>query len=362
MSVTRKNLRVCEVLYNSRYYDVLIAVDTLDEVDNILQDWALDKWGVELDLPEALVYNKDITEVLTSVSIDNFAYIQSAVSAYMDMPRFAGISGDLPTFPTALDDDDLYLMPECSAFLYSQALFKGYFGEYTVPEKQLALTEGANFIAIRFNAGVPEYIKYDDDLTIDYSSIIPVAFVLLYTSTLYVIPYGQTGYGLPEKLFQKHLEAKIIGAFTLDTDTNYVELGAVTVQKGTQLTSCLAVDTSAANNDMFLYYKDNAGDWQKSAITTINNTQFQGTGLESLAGGKFVANYIYRLIHGTAKMLFIVLSGSFDTLAAAKEGDMVSDLPDIITGSAVLVGRAIVEKDSTSPAVQKIQTVSWGTV
>lgn len=81
----RKNLRVCQVLRDSSYYDVIVAVDTLDDVDDALNDWALQEFGeisggeqvlvIPLDLPAALIYCKDITQVITSLNIDNYGYM-----------------------------------------------------------------------------------------------------------------------------------------------------------------------------------------------------------------------------------------------------------------------------------------------
>lgn len=364
MAMTRKNLRLCEVLHEGTYYDVLVAVDDLDEIDDILQEWALDNDDIAeaLNLPEELIYNKDITEVLTSVDTDSFAYVKSTVPTYLDIPRYAGITGTFPTFPSTLTAG-LFVMPACTARLYSLPAFLGHFGEYTIPSVGLAITEGLNFIGIRYNSGVPEYIKYTVSTSFDYSSIIPVAVVLSFTAVRYIIPYGQFGDGLPEKMFTQNVDPVISGGFTLDTTTNYVELSALTVRKGTEDISCLAVDTAVVNNDMFLYSHDGANVWTKAAVTTINNTQYQGTSaLVTLGGGKFVVNYIYRLLDETAKMLFIVLSGSFDTLAAAKESENVYTVPDVLSSAAVLVGRIIVEQGSSTPVVQKVQKISFGTV
>jgi len=362
MAMTRKNLRVCEVLHDGTYYNIVLAVDDLDEVDDILQEWALENLEEELDLPEALIYNKDITEVITSLDVDNFAYVSSTTPKYMNIPRYAGITGTFPEFPDDLDDDDLFVMPACTARLYSLPAFLGTFGEFTIPSVGLSITEGLNYIGIRYNSGVPEYIKYTSDASFDYSSIIPVAMVLSFSGTRYIIPYGQFGDGLPEKILSQNIDPVITGGFTLDTDTNYVELSALTVRKGTKDFSLLEVDTELASNDIFLYYTDGAT-WSKSARTTINNTQFQGAaGLETLEAGKFVVNQIYRLLDETEKVLFVVLSGSFDTAAEAIASDMIYEIPDIIADTAVLVGRAIVEKDSFTPVVQKVQKVSFGTV
>lgn len=365
MAVSRKNVRVCEVKYLTGYYDVLLAVDDLDEVDEILQEWAIDKWGVALNLPEALIYNKDITEVITSLDIDNFAYIHSALSAYMDIPRYAGISGVLPVYPTALVGG-FYVMPACTAFLYSLPAFAGIFGEFNVATASLTLSAGLNYIGIRYNAGTPEWVLYSAETSFDYSSIIPAVCVLLIGSTPYVIPYGQMGYGLPEKLFQNQknrLAHDIITEFTLNHSTLYIELSALTVNNGTSDIACLAVDTQDPGNTMIQYYKDAMAAWQTATITQIDNLQYQsGAGLANLLGGEYVINYVFRLMDETRRVLFMVLSNKFATLAAAKESEMLTDLPDVIKKSSVLVGRFIVVQSGASPTVQKVMKPVFGTV
>ena len=366
MAMTRKNVRVCQVKYLTAYYDVILAVDDLDEVNDILQEWALWKWGVVLDLPEALIYNKDITEVLTSVTTDNFAYVKSAISAYMEIPRYAGISGTLPTFPAA-EVGGVYVMPECTAFLYSAASFGGFFGEYEIDESSLTLSAGLNYIGIKYNAGEPEWVNYTSDSYFDYSSIIPAIIVLKIGTALYVIPYGQMGYGLPEKLIQTQKNRKnfeIISEFTLGHTTMYVNLSALTVNTGTADVDCLIMDTEEAANTMIQYYLDGSSEWQTSTITQLNSTQYQtdGSGLALLAGGEYVVNYVFRAVDGTNKLLFMALSNKFATLAAAKESEMLTELPDVITKTAVCVGRFILEKDSTAPVIQKSQRIIWGTV
>jgi hypothetical protein len=74
-----KNLRYCQVLHGTEYYDVIIAVDTLDQVNDVLQEWALanEDIGVALDLPAALIQNEDIREVLTTKNIDGSVYVKA---------------------------------------------------------------------------------------------------------------------------------------------------------------------------------------------------------------------------------------------------------------------------------------------
>ncbi len=366
---TSRNLRYCEVLHDGVYYDVLIGVVDLDEVNDILQEWALAHVdiGEELDLPSALIKNQDITEVLTSKNVDEYVYVKSAVSAYMDFPRYAGISGTFPTLPKVLVAS-LYVMPACTAQLWSATGFTGFFGEYTVPTASFSLvTNEVNYIGITYNSGVPAYALYTSAASFNYSSIIPVCAVLYFDGELNVIPFGQAGYGLPEKLLEiqkKRKEFDIIADFTLNDSTMYVELSALSVSNGAETIACLAMDTETTGDDMWLWYKDGSGDWQRSQSSTLNNTQYQsGAGLASLSPGEFVINYLFRAIDDANKLIFNVLSNKFASAALAKESDMITDLPDAIKEGCVLVGRMIVEQGSSSPTVQKIQRVpAFGTV
>lgn len=367
MTISRKNLRYCQVVYNSRYYDVLIAVTDLDEVNDILQEWALNKFGAgaTLDLPSALIQNKDITDVLTSVVIDSYAYLKSPSSAYMDMPRYAGISGAFPTLPTTLTAGK-YVCPETDVFLYSLTGQDGVFGEYSVAELELTPSAGINFLGISYASGVPVWAFYTSMASIDFSTVIPVAVVLYFGSAVYNIPWGQTGYGLPEKLLEAMDARKgfeIIGSFDFDTDSVsglYIELGEITVSKGVEQIICDAIDTETAGNDMYLYYKDSSAVWQTTKVTQINNTQYQGSGLASLSAGEFVINQIYRVVDSGKLLLFNVLSGKFSTLQDAINSGEITDIPDNIKYSAVCVGRIIVEQGSTTPLIQKVRKITFG--
>lgn len=365
---TAKNLRYCQVYHEEVYYDVMVALTDLDELDDVLQEWAVAVLGEAITLPDELIQNKAISELLTSLDLDNYAYVKSAVSAYMDFPRYAGMSGTFPTLPKVLVGG-YYVVPAGTAFLWSTSGFTGVFGEYTIASGSLTLTENeVNFIGVDYNSGSPQYTVYTAATSFNYSSIIPVAMVLYYNSELNVIPIGQYGYALPEKLIQnqkKRDEFKIIDDFTLDDSTLYVETGAIDVNVGVSDITCPAMDTEDADADMVLWYKDALGAWQRSVSNTINNTQYQtsGSGLASLSGGEFVINYLFRVIDDTNKLIFNVLSNKFASAALAKESDMITDLPDAIKEGCVLIGRMIVEQGSSSPTVQKVQRVnSFGTV
>jgi len=366
MASNSKNLRYCEVLHSGTYYDVMVAVDDLDEVNNILQDWAIDTLGETLNLPEALTQNIDAKDVnISNKSIDSFVYLQSAESSYLDISRHTGITKPYPTLPTSLVGG-VYVVPTSNVLLNSESDHSGFLGEYTLAEKSFALASGVNFLGARYNAGTPDYVMYTDDSSFNYSSIVPVASILYFSGSIYNLPYGTNADGLAEKMLEqikKRHEFEITTEFTLTSTSNYVEIGALSANRATEQTDCLAVDTSVVNNDMFLFSKDINGNWVSSAVTQINNTQYQSaSGLATLGAGEFVVNYIYRVISSTSKLAFSILSGNFTSLAAAKESVIVTDIPDVIKESCVLVGRVIIEQGSTSPVVQKMQKISFGVV
>jgi hypothetical protein len=58
----RKNLRYCKILNNDVSYEIYIAINDLDEVDEILEAWALEQ-GITLNLPSDLVSNEHVDDV-----------------------------------------------------------------------------------------------------------------------------------------------------------------------------------------------------------------------------------------------------------------------------------------------------------
>lgn len=77
-TITNKNVRICEVVYDSDTYHFAVGVNSLDEINDIVEDWALEKFGIlsggetvlspALDLPSALVYTKTLSDVITTIS------------------------------------------------------------------------------------------------------------------------------------------------------------------------------------------------------------------------------------------------------------------------------------------------------
>lgn len=74
---TKLNLRLCKIKHDLKIYYVMLGVSDLDNVDDILQEWAAEVIGstVVLNLPEELLQNQNITEVTQLPKVDSFVYI-----------------------------------------------------------------------------------------------------------------------------------------------------------------------------------------------------------------------------------------------------------------------------------------------
>lgn len=361
MALNKGNLRFCTIEHNDTTYDVAVVVSSLDELDNILQEWAIATIGETLNLPEELIANKDATEVVTALDVDNFAYLKSPVSKYMDMPRSAGVSGEFPALPVALDANGLYAMPSIKVFLYSEAGYTGYFGEYSVEAATLQLVAGANILCVAFNNGVPIYQAYTDLSSVDDSSVIPVAYVLSFAGALFVTPLGQAGYGLAEKLLKLNRllnRFEIVGGFGLTVTNLYVALSSLVVSNGIDALTTLDMDTSLSTNDLYMFYRDASSAWQNTKVAQLSNTKCQGTGLVDMTAGQFVVHHLYRV--PSKLLLFTVPSAAFATAQDAINSAIPAALPAEISSSAVLVGRAIIGQGATTAIVQKVQKTAFG--
>lgn len=362
--VNKRSLMYCQISHKGATYEVYVGVADTDELNDILQDWAINNTSIAeaLSLPGDLVICQAITDYLTTNDSDGYIYLKSAVSAYMDKVKSAGITGTFPTLPTVLVGGK-YIVPETTAFIFSAPEFSGVFGEYDIDAASFELAVGVNIIGIDYNSGIPQYQIYSDISSVNYSSIIPVCKVLYFNSNIYSIPLGVSGDGLAERLLadqRRQHQFVVLNEYTLTQDSNlYTQIGSLDVSHGIASISPAAFDSSLSNNDMYLYYKDASSVWQTSKVTQLNNLQYQGAGLVALADGEYVVNYLYRLVDGTNKLVFTVLSGKFASLQDAINSAPVT-IPDIIKNSSVIVGRIIFVKGSTSGVVQKVQKVTFG--
>lgn len=71
-----KNLKLCKVFAEENSFDIFVALNSLDDLDDALQSWAVQEFGPAyiLDLPTALLYHRDVSELLPKLKLDNRIY------------------------------------------------------------------------------------------------------------------------------------------------------------------------------------------------------------------------------------------------------------------------------------------------
>jgi hypothetical protein len=288
-------------------------------------------------------------------------YLRPPFSRTADVIKYAGLS-EPKDYPTALKDG-WYICPSVRAYLYSQPEFKGFFGEYFIPEASLELSTGINHLGITYNDGKPCYNLYTYTKSFNFSDVIPVAEIYFFDGKISVAPYAVSGQGLAEKINSLNALSQfaIYGHYNIGSDGLHVWVSSLTAGKnGLPLQECEAIDTGASGTDMYLFYLDDHHKWQYEKVTGINNQSYQDSagGLSPLLADEYVVNYIYRLVSGTANVVFVLLSGKYDS-----EQDALADVygeipPEIIESSAVCIGRMIIKFNEPTPAViQKVKKI-----
>jgi len=226
-----------------------------------------------------------------------------------------------------------------------------------------------NYIIANYNSGSPALQLTTNRSIIDgnFVSIVPVYTIYRSASSLIPLDWDESGLFLSEKLLNR-----IINNNRFERDVNYgglilseaatrtVIISAGKIWYGVKSQLLTAFNSSLSGQVMKLYYHS-GGNWTSTNITQYNNTQYDdGTNLQSTSSNRYVVNWVYECVSET-DLVFIVLGGANYKLAEA-QASVAPTLPSIISSTAVLVGRIIVQQGaSSSTEIDSAFTTSLGT-
>lgn len=223
----------------------------------------------------------------------------------------------------------------------------------------LTLVDNAlNYVYASYNAGSPVILS-STNTSVIYDLRNAVLCEIFRTGTvLHVTCQGTPGKVLPEALLVKDLQInkfrKISGlVLTANTPPNF-QVSAGSAYHGINIQAMAA---SQSNVDSCRLYTRTGGVWSSSAITTFNNTQYDdGTNTQTLTNNRYAVNWIYRGVE-SQNHTYVVLGNGDYTLSQAI-ASQPDGLPEVISSHAILVGRIIVVKNSTTPAqVDQVTTI-----
>lgn len=239
------------------------------------------------------------------------------------------------------------------AVLFSLPGWLGDYKEYVIPAATgLALTDNsANYVVVNYNAGSPVYQVITNPALITNSDIVGACLLWRAGTEVHfqAINWGlSTASRTNRRLVQTNRYQRASGLALGESTGRIITLSAGNVWYGVTEIIEGAV-TSASNNADFYYHV--AGVWTKTTLSTYNNLQYDnGTALQTLGGGKYAVNWVYRYLDGAGLPKLAYLMGGGDYSLAQAQTSASPTPPPILSTMAILVGRIIVQKSAVTAA------------
>lgn len=230
----------------------------------------------------------------------------------------------------------------------------GKIKRFNIAGQTLTMVDNTNqFIVADYNSGSPIIYSTTDVTVINETTVIPVYTIYRRGTVLHILEWDELGDALGNKTHQSIVKTQRFrvepGGLGLgEAATRYVTIAGGTVWHGAVKTVLAAVNSSTAT--MWLAYHV-AGVWTFSAITQYNNTQWDdGTSLQTLPGGKYAVNFIYRVVGTNDDNMVVFLGQGAYSLGEAQASQPPANPPAEVLSHGILVGRIIVSQGASTAA------------
>lgn len=228
----------------------------------------------------------------------------------------------------------------------------GKIKRFNIAGQTLTMVDNTNqFIVADYNSGSPIIYSTTDVTAVNETTVIPVYTIYRRGTVLHILEWDELGDALGNKTHQSIVKTQRFrvepGGLGLgEAATRYVTVGGGTVWHGAVKTVLAAVNSSTAT--MWLAYHV-AGVWTFSAITQYNNTQWDdGTSLQTLPGGEYAVNFIYRVVGTNDDNMVVFLGQGAYSLGEAQASQPPANLPAEVLSHGILVGRIIVSQGAST--------------
>jgi hypothetical protein len=215
-----------------------------------------------------------------------------------------------------------------------------------------------NYVVADYNSGSPVFDVITNELLIDYETILPYAEVFKRTGsnnlhTQMILLKGRDAISsIHHRIAVTDRYAREEGALanlSVDTSLNIsLDGGAIWAANYQYILAAVTVATR-----QFVCENTN-GVWTITSNTTpvLDNTQYNDpiTGFQTLTDTYWSVTYLYRGIEDEDHV-YTVLGEQYASLELAQASNRIALLPALITSHAMLVGRIIVQKGTTTGIV-----------
>ena len=234
--------------------------------------------------------------------------------------------------------------------MYKTADYTGNVFRFTIPEASFDLVDNTtNYIVADYNSGTPIFRLTTVVTEITESSIVPIYTIQRAGIYLHTTNWDSLGNGKIDKLHQSIIKTQRYrresGLAISSNASRNITLTAGKVWYGTNGLSLDAIDTLTDN--LFLYYHV-AGVWTLAVEATYRNTQYDdGTDLATLTNGRYAVIWLFRGVEEQKHLYCVLGQGDYNLTAAT--ASTVPAIPQVISSHAVLVGRLLVVKSTSTP-------------
>ena len=259
------------------------------------------------------------------------------------------LSAGVQVAPTFTDNGDGSITFTSGLYcFYTNSTGIGKIKRFTLPGNTFTLTDNTNqYIVADYNAGSPTIYVTTNVAVIDEITVIPLYTVYRRGTVLHVLEWDSLGDALGNKTHKSIVKTQRFrtepGGLGLgEAATRLVTVGSGTVWHGA-VSNVLSAFNSSVNTMWLAYHV--AGVWTFSTITQYNNTQWDdGTNLQTLPGGKYAVNFIYRVVGTNDTTTILFLGQGAYSLGDAQASQPPANLPAEVLSHAILVGRIIVNQ------------------
>ena len=272
-------------------------------------------------------------------------------------PVYAGVISD--PYPTFTDNGNgTATIQGASCNLYSSTNFTGEIQTFVAPGATLSFTDGAEeYVCIRLNTGVAEYYVETNRYNINASNIALVYVVWRQGNELHSSPNGDIGNGLANKAHRATLMSTpyrrcAMGGLdiveTVTPNPRTITISESTVFTGATPIQVLVFDSSV--DRLTLAYHTNTG-WEYTDQLVYDNTNINpdGLGLVPMTNNnKYGVRWFYRSIGDIKQTFYVLGQNEYKNVAEAELEQPRSDIPIVLSRHCMLVGRAIIQKNSES--------------
>lgn len=309
----------------------------------------------QTDLQNALNAKANTSSLATVATTGNY---NDLTNKPVDYDYDVGIVDIAP--PAFVDNGDgTATFAACTVALCDNANNVGAPQPYSVASATLSFTDGAQeYAVIRYNGGSPAWFKETSGGNINASNETLVYVIWRQGNTIHSVNQDSVGLGLPNKLNKRTLNTtpyavSSAGGMAISETSTPVDrtilLTSAVVYSGVVPVQVLAFNSST---DTLTKCIHNAGGWAYTNGAQYDNTNYNpdSSGEVVMTNNRYGYRLYYRSIGDSKQVFYVESPGQYNTVADAQTASETgrSDLPLLLTGHCLLVGRSVIQKDATT--------------